>query len=250
MQCCTATITLPPGTCRKLDPPTDPPDTTGDAAPRSSPSRARVEASLMVSALSNPARPHRPYPEPPDPHPLPPKRPRSSSAASPPRDASHGGGGGGGVASTTASVRSDHQMATHSIIIKQEPVATTSGTNLIIKQEPGHGGGGGGGGGVTSFVNVTEASAVPWAPVLLETKAEMKTQRSGTTYSSSSGTPALSHDTFSGNLELDTGRNTNVNVFSPSPRAPSEGMYAPLSCTALMLACSSLAVHFRLILRH
>jgi hypothetical protein len=91
-----------------------------------------------------------------------------------------------------------------------------------------------GGASSASYVTVTEASAVPWAPV----EAEMKTQRSGT-YSASSS-PSLTHDTFSGNLELDTGRNSrpppphDINIFSP--QQPAQGTLLPLHL--LLQSCS------------
>lgn len=179
----------------------------------------------MVSALTQAASPHRPYPESSQVTLAGQKRHRSTGGA--PHEVGRGG------TSTSTVLRSEHappQMG-HSKI-KQE--AGTISPGVLVKQEAG-------GSSATGFGNVTQASAVPWAPVLLDVKAETKTQRSGTY--SSSASPSLTHETFTGNLELDTGQNIN---FLPPP-APSEGTSFPQpfqSCSISLDACFLCTLQF------
>lgn len=196
----------------KLDPTSDPPDT--------SPSRARVETSVMVSALAHAARPHHPAREPAaypqyldKPERIGPsgagaaftgqKRHRSSEAH---HEAGHGG--------TTQ--EAPHQMRHPMRSVKQE-VGTSSSTPALPQEA---------GGSSSTYMNVAEASTVPvpWAPVLLlDAKAETKTERSGTsTYSSS---PSLTQEPFTSQLESDSGRNIVSDVSRPPPA--SEGTTLP-----------------------
>jgi len=190
----------------KLDPASDPPDT--------SPSRTRVEASSITgSALAHAAPPHQPaaYPEYLD-KPGRPGAPTTTAFAGQKRhrveQAHHEAGHG------RPELEAPPQM------LQLHPVGTMNpeagSRSSPVPREPG--------GSSSSHVHVTEANPVPWAPVLLDAKVEsMRIERSGSTYCSS---PSLTQEPLT-SLELDSGKNLAQDVSRPSPTASEGTNYFP-----------------------
>lgn len=185
----------------KLDPPSDPPD--------SSPSRTRLEASGTMTVVS--ARPHlqpaRPYPD--ESRDQPGIRPGAAALAGQKRhriEHSEAGHGGGGSIPPQMLLQ---QLYNPISSMKQE---TGSSSSQAVPQELA-------GGSSSRFMHLAEASPpVPWAPVLLDATVEPRTvkiERSTSTYSSS---PSLTPEPFT-NLELDSARNVVVSDVRRPPAA-------------------------------